>query len=130
MSASATAEMGRRLAESLMTSQCRVFRRGANETDLETGEVTSSDAETVFEGPCRVKPANNQADAQDVGGIEVTRFDYIVSIPFAAFGVTTGDRLTVTASPDASLIGIELEVRKPFGGDHVTARRLACAEVL
>lgn len=128
MNVAQVAAMGRAMAESMMTSTCTVFTPGEPITDPATGEVTEAQ-ETVWFGPCRVRPADTQASAMAVGGEEVFIFDYLVSIPFAVDSVIEGQRLTVTESRDPALVGITVEIRKVARGDDITARRLACTEV-
>jgi hypothetical protein len=43
--------------------------------------------------------------------------------------VVAGHRLTVTASPDAALAGVTMEVQRVDRGDTITARRLFCRDV-
>ena len=64
-----------------------------------------------------------------VGGAELRSYDFMVSIPFAVSTVLNSHRLTITESPDASLVGRTLEVQDVHAGDHITARRLLCVEV-
>jgi hypothetical protein len=122
--------MGRALAESLMTATCTVRdATGEPVTDAETGEVTPGVGATVYSGKCRVRPAGESGSTISVGGGEAFTFDYLVSIPFAAAGVTERHRVTIDASPDPALVGVELEVQRVARGDDITARRLACTEV-
>jgi hypothetical protein len=116
-------------AESLMSSTCTVFTPGEPITDPNTGAVTSSQT-TVWFGPCRVRPAGRQSNPEIIGGAEAFSFDYLVSLPFSATAVIEKMRLTVTGSPDPALVGITVEIQKVDRGDHITARRLACTEVV
>lgn len=111
-----------------MTSTCTVFAAGTEVTDPVTGEVTRT-AVTIWAGPCRVRPSARQGVDVSVGGAELRAFDFLVSIPFSVTDVITKHRLTITASPDESLIGRTLEVQDVAAGDHLTARRLSCNEV-
>jgi hypothetical protein len=56
-------------------------------------------------------------------------FDYLVSVPFSVTGIAEGMSVTVTASPDPALVGVNLEIQKVDRGEHITARRLSCNEV-
>ena len=117
-------------AESLMTSACTVFKPGEPITDSQTGEVTRS-PQTVWFGPCRVRPGSGQmSNSTEAGGGEVFTFAFVVSVPFSVTSVIEGHRLTVTASPDAALVGMTLEVQRVDRGDTITARRLFCQEVI
>jgi hypothetical protein len=60
----------------------------------------------------------------------VFAFDYLVSVPFAATAVREKQRLTVDTSADAALVGVTVEIQKVDRGDHISARRLACTEVV
>lgn len=116
-------------AESLMSSTCTVFTPGEPVTDPVTGQVTPSQT-TVWFGACRIRPADASSSPLTVGGAEAFRFDYLVSIPFAVDEVLEHHHLTVTASPDPALVGVTVEIQKVFRGDNITARRLACTEVV
>ena len=116
-------------AEQNMTSTCTVFAPGEPITDPNTGEVTSAQ-ETVWFGRCRVRPAGREGSTLTVGGAEAFTFDYLVSVPFNVTDILEAHRLTVTASPDPALVGITVEIRKVDRGDSITARRLACTEVV
>ena len=115
-------------AESLMTSTCTVFTAGEEVTDPITGEVTRTNT-TIWFGSCRIRPAETVGSDVSVGGAELRTFDYLVSVPFSVTNVLKSHRLTITASPDASLVGRTLEVQDVHAGDHITARRLLCTEV-
>jgi hypothetical protein len=98
--------------------------------DPQTGEVTDSQG-AVWSGPCRIRPAGggSTGGADEVGGAEVFTYDYMVSLPVAVDVVVAGHRLTVTASPDAALAGVTMEVQRVDRGDTITARRLFCRDV-
>lgn len=115
-----------------MSATCRINAKGdgGNTTNPETGEVATPAGTLVYEGKCRVRPAGTQSQDVDTGGSELAQFDYVVSVPFAVTGVLEGHRVTVTASPDPALVGTLVEVRKVDRGDHISARRLFCEEVL
>jgi hypothetical protein len=123
--------MGRALAERQMTSTCRIFTAGAPVTDPTTGEVTYGEQGAITT-PCRVRPngsaGNSGGNGQDVGGAESIAAGFVVSVPFAV-NASVLQRLTITASPDPSLVGLSLEVRQVARGDNITARRLLCEEV-
>lgn len=129
VSAASVALRGRAMARSLMTSTCTVFESGEPITDPTTGEVTDSH-ETIWFGPCRIKPGSTQASVAENMGLEVYDYDYLITIPFEVTDVIEGHRLTVTDSPDPALVGITVEIRKIDRGDTITARRLACRDVV
>jgi hypothetical protein len=113
-----------------MSSVCTIRAKSTGRTtDPTTGAVTPTPGAVVYAGPCRVRPAGREAQTAQAGGAEVFAFDYLVSVPFSVTGVAEGQRLTVTASPDPALVGVEVEVQKVDRGEHITARRLSCSEV-
>ena len=116
-----------------MTTTCSIAPPGTTPVmDPETGEVTFPDGAAVYAGPCRVRPASGPGGSSgtaQVAGVELFRFDYLVSVPFSVAGVQERDRLKITASPDPALVGVELEVRHVDRGEHLSARRLQCQEV-
>jgi len=112
-----------------MTSACTIFTSGEQITDPQTGEVTTGQ-DVIWTGRCRVRPMDRSAATPDVAGVPIVTFDYLVSIPFDAYTVLEGHRLTITDSPDPALAGVTLEVQKVDRGDHLSARRLACREVV
>lgn len=118
-------------AEAMMTSAC-VVTRGGNEpaTDPETGEVTNVPGDAVYSGPCRVRPMTSRGGGTtEAGGAELFTYDYVISVPFSEVDVAEGDRVTIAASPDMALVGVEVEVQKVDRGDFITARRLHCTDV-
>lgn len=113
-----------------MSSACSIAPAGVEPvTDPETGEVTFPAGEAVYVGKCRVRPVAAVGGDTDAGGAELARLDYLISVPFSVTGVKEGHRVTITASPDVSLVGAVVEVRRVDRGDHITARRLQCEEV-
>lgn len=114
----------------MLRSECTVFSTGEQITDPNTGEVTRAQT-VVYTGPCKVRPAATGLTAlsDDIGGGELFRFDYRVSLPFEVDTVFEGHRLTITSSPDPALLGITLEVQRVDRGDSVTARRLICQRI-
>jgi hypothetical protein len=110
-----------------MTSACTVFAPGEPVTDPQTGEVTDTQG-AVWSGPCRIRPAGSTGTLE-VGGAEMFTYDYLVSLPASVDAVVAGHRLTVTASPDAALAGVTMEVQRVDRGDTITARRLFCRDV-
>ena len=127
-------EVARRHAEQLMTSTCTIREpsTGQPTTDPDTGQVAFPPGEVVYAGPCRVRPATGpggDSATRDAGAVQVLAFDYLVSVPFAVTGVRERHRVTIDASPDPSLVGVEVEVQHIDRGDHLSARRLQCREV-
>lgn len=121
---------GRRLADSRMTSTCRIFTPGGLVTDPVTSEVTHAEVDPVTTR-CRVRPAgaagNSGGNGRDVGGAEVVAAGFVVSVPFAV-NARPLQHLVVTSCPDPSLVDLTLEVRQVARGDNISARRLLCEE--
>lgn len=128
-------EQARAAAEKRMSSTCTIREPGSSEpvTDPNTGRVTFPEGAVVYSGPCRVRPTNvagAQAVAVNAGGAEVFRFGYLVSVPFSVAGVKEGYQLTIDSSPDVDLVGRTIEVQGVDRGEHISARRLSCEEVV
>lgn len=122
--------LARAAAEAGMSSTCTIKGPSSGTTmDPDTGKVTAIPGTQRYSGKCRIRPAGRDANEFSTPGDESFRFDYLVSVPFSAAGIAEHDRLTITASPDPALVGVEVEVQKVDRGDHITARRLACQEV-
>lgn len=114
-----------------MSSTCTIRALGSGRaTDPTTGEVTATPGATIYSGPCRVRPGGAQSTTTaNAGGAELFTFDYLVSVPFNVTDVIEGQRVSITASPDPALVGVEVEIQKVDRGEHITARRLFCREV-
>ncbi len=118
-------------AEANMLSVCTIRGEATGEptTDPDTGRVTPAEGAPIYSGPCRVRPAGTQADSRESGGTEVFMFDYVVSVPVSVTAVIEGMLCHIDASPDAALVGVNLEIQQVARGEQITARRLACSEV-
>lgn len=133
MTVAAAVRAGRALAESLMTSTCTIRdRSGGSVMDPDTLEYTATPGAVVYSGKCRIRPAAGPAgdsSTREIGGVEMYAFDYLVSVPFVVADVREGQRVTIDSSADPALVGVELEVSHVDRGEHITSRRLQCAEV-
>jgi hypothetical protein len=114
---------GRREALALMRDTCTVERRvGEPVLNEETGQYEQTYT-TVYSGQCRIKPRSSSET--EWGEREVTLGEYVAVLPWDATpAVQREDRLTVTASDDAWLIGRHLEVIGISLAGTSTARRL------
>jgi len=130
MSASSATLAGRRGAEALMVDACTITRGTSSQTfDPATGEYVTTPGETVYTGPCRVRPAGTSDRVVDAGGQAVSLFPFVASVPITAVRFAVDDLVTVTASAlDPALVGTVLRVAQVAAGTHLTARRLG-AEV-
>jgi hypothetical protein len=141
MSASTAIRRGRRAAEALMVDSCTITRGGGGQVfDPATGQYVTTPGETLYSGPCRVKPQNTADRVVESGGQAVSLWPFVVSVPMALepyedeFGdayktvaFQVDDLVTVTASQlDTAMVGLVLRVRQVALGSHLTARRLGC----
>lgn len=115
------------------TEQCVIVRYADTAADTlnhVTGQVTKAAPTTVYTGRCgyKLEPVPTQGRNQDVNGAALTvRQRPVVKIPWDAPTVRTGDLVTITASVDASIVGLRLSVSDASGGTLRVLRRLLCA---
>lgn len=123
MSVSGVLAAGRTAALALMRDTCTVERKdGVPVLDENTGLLVQSWI-TIYTGQCRVKPRSSSET--EWGEREVTLGQYVAVLPWDASGqVKREDRLTVSASDDAWLVGRHLEVIGINLAGTSTARRL------
>lgn len=116
---------GRRAALVLMRDTCTIERKAGERTfDPNTGQYTQAWAQ-VYAGVCRVKNTGGGSDSDLAGAQSVTLHRYEVRLPVdASPEVLREDRLTVTASDDAWLVGRPMEVVDVGYAGTNTARRL------
>ena len=114
---------GRREALALMRDTCTVERENGDPVlNEETGQLEQGRT-VIYDGRCRIKPRSGSET--EFAEREVTLHQYVAVLPFDATPVfRREDRLTVTASDDAWLIGRPLEVIDIGLGGTATARRL------
>ncbi|MFB4280845.1 DUF6093 family protein [Nonomuraea sp. MTCD27] len=113
---------GRREALVLMRDTCTVERFAGRVLNEETGEYEETWT-AVYTGVCRVKP-RTQREAE-WGEREVALGAYVAVLPWdSSPEIQRQDRLIVTASDDAWLIGRHLEVIAIALAGTSTARRL------
>lgn len=130
MSAGSLAARGRAAAEEIMTDACSIARITGQVLNPATGQLTPTST-TVYAGKCRVKAPHSTTAVGEtqIGETVVASVSPVVSIPVTVTTVTEGDRVTVTASTDAGLVGTVLLVKAVQHGTHITARRLLCEEL-
>lgn len=101
---------------------CVIYRISDEATlDVNTGDVTPGDPETIYKGPCRVRPRGSQEEDQLVGDLHETLAPYIGTLPalVTADDVTEGDPnnvrvddyLRMTASSDSDLVDRAFQVK-------------------
>jgi hypothetical protein len=123
MSVESAVAAGRTAALQLMRDTCVIERRsGAPTLNQSTGELTQPWTQ-IYSGRCRGKPRSSKE--AEWGEHEVTLHQYVVVLPWDATPqIRREDRLTVTASDDAWLIGRHLEVIAVSLAGTSTARRI------
>lgn len=128
MSAASLLARGRTFAEQLMVDTCLIRRK--------TGETTDSDGvvtptwSTVYSGPCRMKQANAQANAQDVGEAALLMLRFELQLPVTGTeGIQADDQATITASAlDPDLVNRKFAVRGLSHASLGVMRRLQVEE--
>lgn len=114
-----------------LPDSCRIVRvRTTDRSALNatTGEYTDTEA-TVYEGDCRIQPTTLQQRAEIYGERSVDLVTYQATFPHDCPALEKDDRVTVTESSDAQLVGRVLEVHSvTFTALH-TARRAILEEV-
>lgn len=114
---------GRREALVLMRDTCTVDRKDGDPVLNETTGELEQLYETVYTGVCRIKPRSSSET--EWGEREVSLQQLVAVLPWdASAQVRREDRLTVTVSDDAWLIGRPLEVIGISLAGTSTARRL------
>ncbi|WP_214322084.1 DUF6093 family protein [Nonomuraea sediminis] len=123
MSVEGVLAAGRTAALALMRDICAVQRKDGDPVlNEDTGQLEQPYM-TVYTGKCRIKPRSS--GETEWGEREVTLGQYVAVLPWdAAPAIAREDRLTVTASDDAWLVGRHLEVIAVSLAGTATARRL------
>lgn len=112
-------------AESMLVDTGELQARTGSSTNATTGARV--DAWTAYwSGPMRSRvPLQGQQNT--AGGQDVTVSRPQVQIPTSATVPDVGHRVVLTASADASLVGVPLYVRHVQTGTHLVMRRLEVA---
>lgn len=109
-----------------MTDACTIQRGGARTTDA-NGDVTQPTT-TIYVGKCRIQQAIAQAQREDVGEDHLLLLRLEVQLPMSVTGLEVGDRITITASGDADLVGRVFLAHDLAHKTEATARRVQCLE--
>lgn len=113
-----------------MTDTCLVTRAGADPVlNEDTGNYEAADPATVYAGKCRVRSPQSQAMTRS-GGEQYQIINRVaVWLPVGGSGFTTGDLVTITASPfNPQLSGARYVVRSVDDQSHASSLRLECEE--
>lgn len=121
---------GRREAEKLMVTQCKITRAGAGGEpvlDEETGDYIYPPSPTVYEGPCKIRRVGLSVRDVDAVGQLLTVQESILSLPIAGTDdVQVDDKLIVLSNPlDLALVGKQFRVKGTQEQTYATARRFA-----
>lgn len=113
-----------------MVDTCTITRDTEVFVNEDTGGTTRTTA-TIYSGKCRIQqrtPAG--ARPADVGEAYRLMLGRELQLPMAtSAGIKVGDKVTMTASRDADLVGKTFRVRELAGKTDATARRLGVEEV-
>jgi hypothetical protein len=115
-----------------MSDACTISRAGTGEPvyDPETDTYTYPTAGEIYDGKCRVRPADTVDLDQEAGEMVTGARRYVVLVPMSVTDVHRNDIVDVTASAlDSALVGTRFRVLGSAKGSQITARRLACEEV-
>ncbi len=115
-------------AEQLLTDACRIERRAGDTVDPATKNRVPTWS-LVAESPCRVRSTGTQPRDALPGDEPLAVAGLTVSLPVALVDVRVGDRVLLSASGDASLVGVPLYVRSVQRGSQLALRRLLVSEV-
>lgn len=101
MSARSTAHAGRALAAAEVLVDTCVITRADGEPVLDPDtNILTQPTLTVYEGPCRLKPATLEQQVVVFGGIDVTRIRSLLWIPWDAPDSRIDDICTIPVSED------------------------------
>lgn len=124
---SAALAAGRRAAERIMLSACRVTR--LFEVTLDTSSLNLSDDDPsndlVYEGPCRLREVSPRILNRYAEGQVLADQQLVLSLPVGTSGdVRTGDLVTITdGGPDPSLTGRQYRIGGLHSQTEATAHR-------
>ncbi|OLT24414.1 hypothetical protein BJF79_13815 [Actinomadura sp. CNU-125] len=93
-------------ATGAMTATCRITRTDGDGTVGADGTWTPPAATTVYTGPCMViAPSFERNPRVSAEQTQMTRRDYMVSVPWDVPEIHIGDVITVTSAVDPRLAG-------------------------
>lgn len=96
-------------AESLMRDTVLVERPGRTTTDPETGQPATPYT-TVYSGMGKIQSNDQYESNPGVGTADRTVQRSLLHVPAGAFQAAAGDRVTITGSVDALLVGVRYRV--------------------
>lgn len=129
----------RTTSASAQPDTCTITRPVGEPTlNVATGDLDPGSTETVYTGPCRVRPRESQEQDVPVGDLHETLSPYIATLPAtradalardpATVGdpadVVVDDYLTVTVSTDDAMVDRAFQVKTVSRGSWKLDRRL------
>lgn len=133
MSVASTLAAGRRAAERLMTSSCRITRLTLVSLDTSTLNLTDTDPtdDEIYAGPCRVRSLIARVQTRDVEGQLLAMQQPTLALPVLTSGtVKVGDTVTITdGGDDPSLTGRKFIIRGLHSQTQSTAHRFPVEEL-
>lgn len=130
MTAASAIRAGQRAALAIMTDAVTIARVGEPVTDLDTGEVVSTETE-IYSGPGRIQTYEAQEANPNAGGSIWTQQRYAAHVPVGSCDPHVGDVVTVvSASIDPRLAGRRYRVVALLHKTFPTAYRLGVEELL
>lgn len=135
MALDALLAQARAAAERIMEDTCTILRdpdfAGDSTLNTSTGVLTAGATVDVYDGPCRVRPAERQDGESDEGGAPMVRSRYVATVPLDAAEAVKGDLLTLTVSTyDSQLAGARFVVQSSRVATHAFQRILTLDRVV
>jgi hypothetical protein len=110
-----------------MTNLCTVTRQTGEGSINEQGVYTNT-GDTIYEGPCLVRPADR--DVRQVTFEEQRKSVHIYNVQFPKnTPVEVGDVVVVTKATDSALLGRSLVVRDVLFDEWQISREAVCEEL-
>lgn len=121
-------------AEFRMSDACRVTRSTDAGEDLDpvTWLHVTSDADLVYEGPCRLRTGGSVSagSQREVAGDSVTQVNSVLSVPVGAARLMVNDRVEFTASVNPNILPLVFTVSGLVPGSQMTAQRVQVTAVI
>jgi len=126
-----TLAAGRAAALELQRETITLFRPGVPAFDWSSGTDGPASPLVLYVGLARVKPERAEGREVEAGEENVTLRRYTVSLPWDAATSerpAVGDRIDVTASPEARMVGLRLWVTDVAFSSTATAWRITAED--
>lgn len=103
---------------------------GLRALDQVTGQAAEEWGVVAARVPCSVRRGGAQPSGAMPAGGDLAAAQSILRVPTSVTDVRQGDRITITESRDAALIGCRFHVNWAPKGTHMVWRRLQVTEVV